>query len=47
VRDQFFGRGGIKLAVETEDEIEAALQAVRASRECPDSGQAAAAGFGR
>jgi phosphoglucosamine mutase len=44
---KFFGRGGIKLADETEDEIEAALPAVRGGPARPDSGQAAAAGFGR
>ena len=44
---KFFGRGGIKLADETEDEIEAALQAVRGGPARPDSGQTAAAGFGR
>src|ERR1700733_10498149 len=44
---KFFGRGGVKLADEAEDEIEAALLAVRAGRARPDTGQAAAAGFGR
>jgi phosphoglucosamine mutase len=44
---KFFGRGGVKLADEAEAEIEAALHAVRAGRARPDSGQAAAAGFGR
>jgi phosphoglucosamine mutase len=44
---KFFGCGGIKLADEAEDEIEAALQAVRTGSDRPDTGQAAAAGFGR
>src|ERR1700723_3162599 len=44
---KFFGRSGVKLADEAEDEIEAALQAVRSGRVRPDTGQAAAAGFGR
>jgi phosphoglucosamine mutase len=44
---KFFGRGGVKLADEAEGEIEAALHAVRAGRTRPDTGQAAAAGFGR
>src|SRR5579859_6184173 len=44
---KFFGRGGVKLPDETEDEIESALQAVRGGRARPDTGQSAAAGFGR
>src|SRR5580704_5387288 len=44
---KFFGRGGVKLADEAEDEIEAALQAVRSGRARPDTGQAASVGFGR
>jgi phosphoglucosamine mutase len=44
---KFFGRGGVKLADEAEDEIEAALLAARAGRARPDAGQVAAAGFGR
>ena len=39
---KFFGRGGVKLADEAEDEIEAALHAVRSGRARPDTGQAAA-----
>ena len=38
-RDKFFGRGGIKLADETEDEIEAALHAVRGGRAAPIAGR--------
>src|SRR5277367_6510216 len=37
---KFFGRGGVKLADEAEDEIEAALHAVRNGRARPDTGQA-------
>ena len=43
---KFFGRGGVKLADETEDEIEAGLHDVRSGRARPDSAQAAP-GFGR
>ena len=38
---KFFGRGGVKLADEAEDEIEAALLAVAGGRARPDTGQAA------
>src|ERR1700722_14460093 len=44
---KFFGRGGVKLADEAEDEIEAALHAVRSGRARPDTGQSGPAGFGR
>jgi len=44
---KFFGRGGVKLADEAEDEIEAALLDARGGEARPDTGQAAAAGFGR
>jgi phosphoglucosamine mutase len=43
---KFFGRGGVKLADETEDEIEAGLHDVRSGRARP-AGAQAAAGFGR
>jgi phosphoglucosamine mutase len=43
---KFFGRGGVKLADDTEDEIEAGLQAARSGWARPDTAQAAA-GFGR
>jgi phosphoglucosamine mutase len=43
---KFFGAGGVKLADETEDEIEAELHAVRSGRARPGIAQAAA-GFGR
>ena len=43
---KFFGQGGVKLADDTEDEIEAQLQAVRSGRARPDNAQAPA-GFGR
>src|SRR5271154_3781053 len=38
---KFFGRGGVKLADDTEDEIEAGLQAARSGRACPGTAQAA------
>jgi phosphoglucosamine mutase len=44
---KFFGRGGVKLPDEAEDQIEAALLAAHGGRARPDTGQAAAAGFGR
>src|ERR1700722_17524820 len=44
---KFFGPGGVKLADEGEDEIEAARPSVRRCRARADTGQAAAAGFGR
>jgi phosphoglucosamine mutase len=43
---KFFGRGGVKLADETEDEIEDRLKAVQSGRARP-AGEPSATGFGR